>query len=518
MSTPTAVSVHNQANPLSITINVIIMSFLVVCAAVSTLIAGISIQGELALSNTQSIWLTTINFLGSNIAVPISDTIAKRFGMRLTYFYSILLFSLATLITAAALDFPVLIVGRLIQGIAAGLIFAVGLSLIVVNVPKTYLMLGVNSYFAAAFGLGIGVGLPLAGYLAQFYSWRALFFLMVPISIALAIMAWPPSHKLPPKSNAAFDIWGFVTFSLFICSLLIALTFGPIQATDEGWRSPFILFFFLSALLSLILCILIEKKHPNPLLPLKLFKDPLFSLGLIAMFLLGMATFASIAVSTEYMMTGLRYEKYIAGIMAGFYGVVIAVMGFIANILSKKIPIPLLMFVGLGCLAWSYFLNNELSWLTGYVQVLWILLIRGIGVGFALGPTTAISVYLAPQELKTAAAMLVTFFRQVGGTYGSTLISIFSIRQTIFHTARYSEQTNTQLPAYQNTFWNLYHKFPDAARAKAAIVQNLKTQAFIQGLNDALIAFAYITTAVTLLLFAILSFRYLRSQYLKRSR
>jgi hypothetical protein len=129
--------------------------------------------------------------------------------------------------------------------------------------------------------------------------------------------------------------------------------------------------------------------------------------------------------------------------------------------------------------------------------VIAILFIRGIGIGLALGSTTFLALYDVPKELKDAAATLLTFFRQVGGTYGGTLIAIFSIRQTIFHAARFGEQANMQLPAYKITA----EKFASPELAKAMIVRNIEIQAFVQGLNDALVAFGYITGGLTILLF-----------------
>lgn len=145
--------------------------------------------------------------------------------------------------------------------------------------------------------------------------------------------------------------------------------------------------------------------------------------------------------------------------------------------------------------------------MTGYTQVIAILLIRGVGIGLALGPTTLLALYGVPQEMKGAGATMLTFIRQVGGTYGGTLISIISIKRTIFHAARFGEQTNTQLPAYQYNFRNLLTQFQDPAKAGATIIKNIETQAQIQGLNDALFIFGYVTSVVAIILAILISYR-----------
>jgi DHA2 family multidrug resistance protein len=370
----------------------------------------------------------------------------------------------------------------------------------------------VNLYIAGVFGGGLGLGVPLAGYFAQFYTWRAIFLLIVPIGALAAASCWMAKSKTPHIEHKPFDYFGFLTFATFVSTILIALTMGPIPGTDEGWNTPYIKAFLATGMLALICCIWIESRHPNPLFPLPLFKNPIFSVSLAAMFLLGMATFASVSVSIQYMLNALYYEKFITSQIAAVYGLTIGIVSVLANYLIKIVWVPILTFIGLSLLIFSYFYNNELSWLTGYSEVITILLIRGTGIGLALGPTTLLALKDIPDNLKTSAATILTFFRQVGGTYGGILISIFSIRQTIFHTARFGEQINEQLPAYKMTLKNLYDKFPDPAQAKAAIVKNVLTQAYIQGMNDALIIFGYVTGAVALILAFLIGYRALKDK------
>ncbi|PIS03415.1 MAG: hypothetical protein COT85_00085 [Chlamydiae bacterium CG10_big_fil_rev_8_21_14_0_10_42_34] len=507
MNRPSIFSNDHPLYPIVITVNVIISTFLTVLSTVSTMIADSAIQGELALSNTEAIWLTTLNLLGVNTTVPCGDWFANRFGFKRVYTYGILIFTLSSLLAGLSQNFFILASARFIEGIGAGLIFPVGLALIVKSLPKEKVKTGINLYIAGTFGAGLGLGVPISGYLTQFASWRYIFFLIVPIGLLMATLCWFTRSKKPTYSHKPFDFFGFLTFATFISTLLIALTMGPIRATSEGWRSPYIIAFFVIALLSLITCIIIEKRHKDPLIPLDLFKDPIFSVSLAAMFLLGMATFASVSLTIQYMLNGLHYERFVIGKIAAVYGITIGIFSVFSNFLAKKIPLPFLTFSGLFLLIFSYFYNNELSWLTGAKQVITILLIRGVGIGLALGPTTILALHAIPLELKSSAATILTFFRQIGATYGSTIIAIFSIHQTIFHTARYGEQANSHLPAYKKTLHNLYDKFPNAAKAKLAIIENIKTQAYIQGLNDALVAIGYVTAFIAIILLILISYR-----------
>lgn len=493
--------------PIHITINVIVTTFLAVLAAVSTMIASSAIQGELALSDTDSIWISTLNLLGINTIVPTGNWFANRFGYNRTYAAGIAIFTLASFLAAISSDFSMIAIARFVEGIGAGFIFPVGLALIVKSVSKERVGMVINLYIGCAFGLGLSLGIYLSGLLTQFASWRYIFALIVPLGLIATLSCWACRKKNFVKSKTPFDYFGFLTFATFIASLLIALTLGPIKSSDQGWLEPYVIACFGIAFFSLLLCIWIEKNHPFPLIPISLFKDPIFSLSLIAIFLLGIATFGSLSVTILYMLKGLFYERFSIGKIAMIYGLTIGGVSMIANILTKWIPLPLLTFSGLFLLSCSYFLSNELSWLTGYSQLLPILFIRGLGIGLSLGPTTQLALRSISQELKSPAATILTFFRQVGGTYGGTLIAIISIKRTIFHTARFSERVNEMLPAYKSTFSRLFTKIPDPALAKASIIKNIETQSYIQGLNDALFVLGILTSIITLLLIAFVSYQ-----------
>lgn len=510
MNKPAFFSSDSPYYPILILSNVIITTLLVVMSAVATVIANNSIQGDLALSNTQSTWTTTLYLLGINTTVPVATWLANRLGYKRMYTYGVLLFTFGSAVVGFSNNFVVLAIARVLEGVGGGLVFPIGLALIVQCLSKKKIVLALNLYIGGAFGGGLGLGIPIAGYLTQFATWRAIFWLIIPLGGLAALSCWLSRQKVSEIKKEPFDHWGFLTFATFIASLLIALTLAPIKATTMGWRSWYILALLALAVICLILTIFIERRHPYPNLPIVLFKDPIFTTCAAAMFLLGMSLFASVAVSMDYMINALGYEKFTTGKIAMIYGITMAVCSILASWLMKYIPAPFLTFAGLSCLVYSYFLNNELSWLTGVNQVMWILFIRGVGIGLSLGPTTLLALHVVPTELRNAAATLLTFFRQIGNTYGGTLIAIFSIRQMIFHAARFGEQTNDQLPAYKKTFYNLYDKFPDAARAKATIVKNIEIQAYVQGLNDAMIIFGYVTATVAVFLMLSVAFRFLK--------
>ncbi len=519
---PSIFSSDHPAYPWIILTNVIVTTFMAIFSAVATIISDDAIQGELALSDTLAIWITTLYLLGVNTTVPTGNWFANHFGKKRTYSVGVLIFTFGSGLAGFANDFWILGFARLIEGIGAGMIFPVGLALIATAFSKEKLSLALILYIGIGFGGGLGLGCYLAGYFTEFMSWRIIFFLMIPFGLLAALSCWLSRKKLPERIYVPFDYWGYFFFATFVASLLVALTLAPLPSTAEGWRSPLIIGLIVIAVICLFSAIYVESRHPNPMIPLPLFKDPIFAVSTLSMFLLGMSLFASVAVTTNYMIHGLFYEKYIVGKIAMTYGLTMAVCSILSSALIRFLPIPILIFWGLFLLICSYFLNNEMSWLTGPDQIIPILILRGAGLGFALGPTTVLALQEVPKELSSQAATLLTFFRQVGGTYAGTLIAIFTIKRKIFHAARWGEQANAQIPGYKVTYRKIFGQFysdlsdkgglGSTLQAKAEIIKNIEIQAFIQGQNDALIIFGYVTSVVALILLAFTIRRYMKSK------
>ena len=485
--------------------NVLITSFMAVASATLTIIGDNCVQGDLALSDSKIIWITTLYMLGTNTMVLGANKLADLFGYRLMYIVGVGIFTFGSAFAGFAHSFGSLATARYIEGCGAGFIFPVGLALIKITFPKERLGLAVSLYLAVVFGAGLGAGMPLSGYFSQFYSWRIPFFTMLPCGILAMIACWVFEDETE-RQKVKLDIWGWLSFSLFISALLVALNNGQLPSTTYGWRAPWIIGCFILAGIGLLLTIRIESRHPNPLVPPSLLKNPIFSLCCVSLFFLGMAIFASLSLSADYLINGLKMEKFVAGLVCAAYGIAMAIGSLIAGKLMKTVPIPILTFAGLAMLIISYFWNNTLTWQTGWPNLIPILLLRGLALGFSLGPTTVQALRQVPREWGSDGATLLTFFRQVGNTFASTAIAIFLIRRNVFHTARFGEQINAQLPGYQTTFMKLKALStadPNAAtleQAKFLIIGNVQKQAYIQSLNDIFFIFAYVTIVVAILL------------------
>ena len=501
--------------------NVIIPTILAVISAMASIVMDSSIQGDLAIQGSQTQWITTNYLLGINSIVPIANYFADKYGYKKLYFTGIAIFAFGSLITALSTNFYMLAGGRLIEGMGAGVIFPVGLAIISQNFPKEKLSFAINLYMALGFGLGIAGGTLLAGYIGMYLPWRILFYLIIPNTLLAMLVIWLFQTETRPKVMGKFDYWGYLFFVLFIATIIIALGNGNLKSTDYGWRSPWIIGCFIASFLSLILFIFIEKTTLRPFVHLPLFKDPIFFVGCLTLFTLGLSIFSSPSLMTKYMEFGLHYDKFTTGYMLAAYGITFGLFSVGANFAAKHIPISIISIFGLSIIIVSYFLNNILSIQSGKIAISIILILRATGVAIALGPITAQSLKRVDPSRLSEASSLLTFFRQVGGTFGGIILGIVFIRREIFHDARYFDPVNKELPGYFYSFQKLkYHLIQNAGstpaiaemQANQLIVENIKTQSMIQSINDAMFFFGYVTIAVSLLLILLNLIDYYKSK------
>jgi DHA2 family multidrug resistance protein len=524
---PDLLSTAHPLWPWIVLTNVLAMTFASLFSAAATLIADTAIQGDLALSAPEAGWVTILYMFGVNTTVPLASWLGVRYGTKKLYFLGVAIFTLGTLGVSLATHFFTLGFSRLIEGIGAGIIFPIGLSLIPQVFPSDRLRLPLALYVTVGFGGGLGIGTLAAGFITQWGSWRDSFIYLLPIGVA-AMMGCALLHiESKQEKEKLFNIPGFCCLVVTIGSLLIALNLGALPSTNGGWRSPFILSqFALAACGGIGLCFF-EKRHSSPLFPPLLFRDPVFSSSCFALLIVGMSLFLTISASTSYMLTALNYDKTSTGLITLTYGVCVALASLASSPLMRRVPIPLLSLMGLSCLAASYFLHQRILYQTGWRELLPLLILRGIGVGISLAPLTAQGLSRAPELLKTGAAALLTFTRQLGATYGGTLMTIVVIKRSIFHTARFSESVNRQIPGFQETYAKLYDALSSdlstdqieaSKRATAAVIDNIQMQAFVTSLNDTAWILGWTTCAAILILGAATAFTLRRESLNKTQR
>ena len=390
-------------------------------------------------------WVSTNYLLTSTLAIPIFARLSDIYGRKWFFLTGAGMFMLTSALCGASgtLTFlPIdgmnqLIVFRGLQGIGGGMMM--GLAFTIIGDVFSPAERGkYQGFFAATYGLSSIFGPTLGGWLTDHVSWRACFYVNLPVGIIaiIAIYLEFPYWK-PEGVKRSIDKAGVTRLILAIVPLLLALTW----ATDYGWSSVRVVGLLIFSAAMLVAFVYAEKKAVEPLMPLVLFRNPVISMSSVASFILGMGMFGVIiylplfmqgvlgasATESGNLLTPLLLASVVGSILTGQINLRMRTYKPSAVMGSILIAVGMVLFARMGA-------ETQRS------EVLTGMLIAGFGMGLLMPVYTVAIQNAASREYMGAASALPTFFRSIGSTVG---VAIFG---TVLLT-NYHRDFNKALPA-----------------------------------------------------------------------
>jgi len=381
-------------------------------------------------------WVATAYLLSSTLAVPIFAKLSDMYGRKWFFLGGSTMFVLTSALCGAAgtvnftgLDgMNQLIVFRGLQGIGAGMMM--GLAFTIIGDVFSPAERGkYQGFFAAAWGLASIFGPTLGGWLTDHVSWRACFYVNLPvglIAIAAIYFEFPELH--PEGVQRRLDWAGVITLILCIVPLLLALTW----VTDYGWDSARVESLLAVSVIMLAAFLYSETKAIEPLIPLSLFRNPVISLCSIAVFVLGMGMLGVIIYLPLFM-------QGVLGVSATQSGNLLTplMMGAVAgSLITGQLNLRLRSYkhaavAGSVLVAIGMILFARMGGSTQHFQVIRAMVIAGLGMGL-LQPVYTVAVQnAAPRQYMGAATASTAFFRSIGSTMG---VAVFgSVLLTGYH-------------------------------------------------------------------------------------
>jgi EmrB/QacA subfamily drug resistance transporter len=381
-------------------------------------------------------WVSTMYLLTSTLAVPIFAKLSDMYGRKWFFLGGTSIFVLTSALCGAAGTFtflPIdgmsqLIVFRGLQGIGAGMMM--GLAFTIIGDVFSPAERGkYQGFFAAAWGFASIFGPTLGGWLTDDISWRAVFYVNLPvglIAIAAIYFQFPELH--PEGVERRLDWAGVISLILCIVPLLLALTW----VTEYGWSSVRVETLLAWSAVMLVVFLRAETKAIEPLIPLSLFRNPIISLCSAAVFLLGMGMFGVIIYLPLFM-------QGVLGVSATQSGNLLTplMMGAVAgSILTGQLNLRLGSYKlaavsGSVLVAIGMILFARMGEATQRMDVVVAMIVAGFGMGL-LQPVYTVAVQnVAPRKYMGAATASTAFFRSIGSTMG---VAIFgSVLLTGYH-------------------------------------------------------------------------------------
>lgn len=299
---------------------------------------------------------------------------------------------------------------------------AIGAAMLAANSPAILTKSFPSSQRGQALGLqatmtylGLTVAPSLGGWLTDLVSWRAIFYINIPVGISAFVLAWMfiPSDE-GKKLHESFDFQGALLFLAGLVALLLALN----QGYAWGWISPAISSLFVFAAIFLAVFIYVEKRRTNPLLDLSLFRKRAFSSSVISAVLNYIAVFSILLLMPFYLLEGRGFTPSQAGLILTVQPIVMAVVAPIAGSFSDRIGTRIPTVTGMIVLAGGIFLMSRFGPATPIYQIAIALGIVGLGTGTFISPNNSAIMGAAPRERQGIAAGLLATARSTGMVLG----------------------------------------------------------------------------------------------------
>jgi EmrB/QacA subfamily drug resistance transporter len=381
------------------------------------------IGDHLGFSPTSMSWVLNVYTLAFGGLLLLGSRIGDLIGRRTALVWGVAAFTLASIAGGLANDATTLLVARGFQGAAAALAAPSTLALIATSFSEGAERNRALSVFSAISGAGSAVGLTVGGMLTDWGSWRWVFFVNIPVGVAIVLLAPRFINETARHRGGRFDIAGALTGTLGMATLVYAF----IRVGESSWGDGRAVTSFVIAVALLAAFLVNETRVERPLVVLRLFADRNRALAYGVMLLVPAGMFGVFFFSTQYLQTYLGYSPLKTGFaflpLAGplFAAARIAPRA-LARFGAKRVALAggLLNLAGTGWI-------TQLSASDGYAQgILPALVLIGVGVGFTMMPlNTFILSGVQPKDAGSASGLLQTM-QQVGGSLGlSVLVTVF---------------------------------------------------------------------------------------------
>ncbi|MGH9449695.1 MAG: DHA2 family efflux MFS transporter permease subunit [Terriglobia bacterium] len=417
------------------------------------------IAGNLSTSIDEATWVLTSYLVSNAVVLPLTGWLASRFGRKRLLMTAVAGFTVASALCGLAPTLPTLIICRILQGAFGGTLQPTTRAILLETFPREE-----RGHAMAMWGVGIVVAPILApvlgGWLTTDYSWRWVFFINLPVSIAALFLVNlyvfdPPYLR---RTQKGIDYWGLGMLALGIASLQIVLDKGQ---ESDWFSSHFILTLAVIAVIALIAFIVWELLVDDPMVHLRLLKYRTFGAAVGLSVVLFFVLYGTILLLPLFMQELLNFPAITAGVWNTPRGLAtMALMPIVGILIGRRWDMRALLFCGIVVSAIGALMFSYLNPTTGPWNFLWPQIIMGAGLAFVFVPFATISVDPIPNEEMGYATSITGLTRNLGAGFGISIAATLLQRRRQVHQVRLVEHlhpSNPKMSSLLNALQNYFH-------------------------------------------------------------
>ncbi len=461
--------------------------------AMTLTIANVSLpqmQGALSATQDQIAWVVTFNIVATAVATPMTGWLTSTFGQRRVMVYGVAGFTVSTLLCGMATGLPDLVAYRIFQGLCGAPLVPLSQAIVLSVYPQRQHGM-VTSFFGIGVVIGPIIAPTLGGYLSELYSWRWVFFIVVPFGIMSLIGVLIFVRDGGRQGGVRLDWSGFLALSVAIATFQLMLDRGE---RNDWFESTEILIEAIAAVGAFYIFVAHSLTAKRPFLNPRLMLDRNYTVGLMLTLIFGMLNFTPMVLLPS-MLKGLQaYPDSIIGLLLAARGAG-TLAGFIIMLYANRFDPRIWLVVGFGAQAiagWgmAQFDVNATTW-----DVAWTSCLQGLGVGFLWVPLTLITFNtLDPRYLPEGTAVF-HLLRNIGSSIHISITIALVLRTAKMNYAGLTEYVSPFNEAlkypWARGLWN-----PESTAGLAALSSEIQRQSLMIGYINAFYFYAFTAAAV----------------------
>ncbi|RWZ60192.1 DHA2 family efflux MFS transporter permease subunit [Halobacillus fulvus] len=375
------------------------------------------IMEEMNISANTGQWLTTVFMLVNGIMIPVSAFLIEKYTTRQLFMTAMGIFTIGTLVGGVATTFPVLLLGRVIQSMGAGVMLPLmqTVFLLIFPVHKRGQAMG---YIGLVISFAPAIGPALSGWITANYSWRMLFWIILPLTILIVILAFFILKNVTELSYPKVDPLSIILSSIGFGGLLYGFT----VAGNEGWSHPLTLTMLILGSVALFLFIWRQLKMEHPMLEFRVFKYPIFAITTVIAMISFLGLIGSETLIPLYMQNMREFSAFESG-LALLPGAIIT--GFLSPITGRifdRIGAKWLALTGLTIMTGASLAFSFLSIETTFWTITILYAIRMFGLAMVMMPVTTAGLNQLPKKLIPHGAAMSNTMRMVAASVGTAIL------------------------------------------------------------------------------------------------
>ncbi|HCV2702022.1 TPA: DHA2 family efflux MFS transporter permease subunit [Staphylococcus aureus] len=452
------------------------------------------INTEFNISASTGQWLMTGFMLVNGILITITAYLFNKYSYRKLFLVALVLFTIGSLICAISMNFPIMMVGRVLQAIGAGVLMPLG-SIVIITIYPPEKRGAAMGTMGIAMILAPAIGPTLSGYIVQNYHWNVMFYGMFIIGIIAILIGFVWFKLYQYTTNPKADIPGIIFSTIGFGALL----YGFSEAGNKGWGSVEIETMFAIGIIFIILFVIRELRMKSPMLNLEVLKFPTFTLTTIINMVVMLSLYGGMILLPIYLQNLRGFSALDSGLLLLPGSLIMGLLGPFAGKLLDTIGLKPLAIFGIAVMTYATWELTKLNMDTPYMTIMGIYVLRSFGMAFIMMPMVTAAINALPGRLASHGNAFLNTMRQLAGSIGTAILVTVMTTQTTQHLSAFGEELDKTNPVVQDHMRELASQYGGQEGAMKVLLQFVNKLATVEGINDAFIV-ATIFSIIALIL------------------